>query len=61
MEWALIAAVMVSFGLTAALLCSSYLRSKAKRESRQVGYRRGEILVDSADVPEFKPTWRDLR
>ncbi len=55
------AAVMVSFGLTATLLCSSYLRSKAKRESRQVGYLRGEVLVDSADVPEFKPTWRDLR
>ena len=61
MDWALIAAATVSFGLAATAVCTSYLRSKAQREKRQVGYQREEIQINAADVPEFKPTWRNTR
>lgn len=60
MDW-VIAAATVSFGLAAIALCITYLRSKAKRGNRQVGYRREEIQIDPANVPEFKPTWKDAR
>jgi hypothetical protein len=61
MDWALIIAAAVSFGLAATALCTSYLRSKAKRENRKVGYQREEIHIDAKKVPEFKPTWRNTR
>ena len=61
MDWALIVAAMVSFGLAATALCISYLRSKANRQKRKVGYEREEIHIDAAKVPEFKPTWRNTR
>jgi hypothetical protein len=57
----LIAAATVSFGFAATALCISYLRSRAKRRNRQIGYRREEMQIDPANVPEFKPTWRDAR
>jgi hypothetical protein len=59
MDWELIIAVTVPFGLTAVVLWTTYLRSKAKREKRPVGYQREEIQIDAANVPEFKPTWRN--
>jgi hypothetical protein len=62
MDRALIIAAAVFFGIVAAALWANYLASrKAKRENREVGYRRAEILIDPNAVPEFKPTWRDLR
>jgi len=62
MTWALITVTVVSFGLAAIMLyISNHLRSKAKHGNRQVGYRREEIQIDLANVPEFKPTWRDRR
>jgi hypothetical protein len=61
MDWALIAAT-VFFGLTVKALWADYRGSRrAKRESREVGYRRGEIQIDLHAVSEFKPTWRDMR
>lgn len=61
MDWPLIVAATVSFGLAATALCIGYLRSRAKREKRRVGYQREEIQINAADVPEFKPTWRNTR
>jgi hypothetical protein len=63
MDQALIAAAAVFFGLVAILLwANSYLGSrKAKRETHEVGYRRPEIHIDANAVPEFKPSWRDMR
>ena len=61
MEWVLIAAVTILAGLTAAALGVKYLRSRAKSGKRQVGYQREEIQIDAADVPQFKPTWRNTR
>jgi hypothetical protein len=52
----------VFIGLAATGLWVGYLRSRnAKSENRQVGYRREEIEINAAAVPEFKPTWRDMR
>ena len=61
MDWVLIAAVTVVSVLTATALCVKYLRSRAKRGKRQVGYLRDEIRINAADVPQFKPTWRNTR
>ena len=62
MDWALITAVTIPFGLTATALWVTYRVSrKAKRKKRQVGYQREEIKIDPANVPEFKPTWRNTR
>ena len=63
MDPTLFAAAAVFFGLVAVALWANHLmRSrKAKRENREVGYRRAEIQIDAAAVPEFKPTWRELR
>ena len=61
MDWVLIAAVIVFIGFAATVLCLNYLRLKAKPKNRQVGYQREEIRINAADVPEFKPAWRDLR
>ena len=61
MVWTLIAA-MISSGLAAIALWVSYLQSKSKPKKRQhLGYEREEIQIDAANVPEFKPTWRDAR
>jgi hypothetical protein len=61
MDWVLIVAVAVVSGLTATAVCVKYLRSRAKSEKRQVGYLRDEIRMNAADVPQFKPTWRNTR
>jgi hypothetical protein len=65
MNQALIIGAAVFFGLAAFALWADYLRSrKAKRknrENREVGYRRPDIQIDPRAVPEFKPTWRDVR
>ena len=62
MDWAVIAAVTVPFGLTATALWVTYRVSrKGKREKREVGYQREEIQINAAAVPEFKPTWRNTR
>jgi hypothetical protein len=62
MDWTLIAAAMISFGLAATALWVSHLRSKSKPKKRHhLGYEREEIQIDPANVPEFKPTWRDAR
>ena len=62
MDWALVAAVIVFVGLTAAATWVNHLLSrKGKRQKREVGYQREEIQIDAAAVPEFKPSWRDMR
>jgi len=63
MDQALIAAAAVFFGLVAILLWANYYLGsrKAKQETREVGYRRDEFIIDPRGVPEFKPTWRDMR
>lgn len=63
MDQALIAAAAVFLGLVTVLLwANSYISSrKAKRETREVGYRRPEIHIDASAVPEFKPSWRSMR
>ncbi len=61
MDWALIAAIIVFMGFVATVLSLTYLRSKAKPKNRQVGYQREDIVINAADVPTFKPTWRNTR
>jgi hypothetical protein len=62
MDPALFIAAAVFFGLVAiALWVNHLLRSRKTKSERQVGYRRPEIEIDAAAVPEFRPTWRELR
>jgi hypothetical protein len=62
MNQALITAAAVFFGLVAIVLWVDYLRSrKAKPENREVGYRRADIEIDARAVPQFRPTWREMR
>jgi hypothetical protein len=62
MDWALIAAMIIFFGLAATVLLVNYLVSrKGKRRKREVGYLRPAIEIDPGAVPEFKPSWRHLR
>jgi len=62
MDPALFIAAAVFFGLVAiALWVHHLLRARNLKTEREVGYRRPEIYVDAAAVPEFKPTWRELR
>ena len=62
MDPALFIAAAVFFGLVAiALWVNHLLRSRNARSKREVGYRRSEIHIDAAAVPEFRPTWRELR
>jgi hypothetical protein len=55
----LIVAVIFSLVVFGVARYVGNLRSKPKR--RRVGYQREEIQIDMADVPEFKPTWRNAR
>jgi hypothetical protein len=62
MDPVLFTTAAVFFGLVAIVLwVHQLLRSRNAKNEREVGYRRSEILIDAAAVPEFKPTWRELR
>jgi hypothetical protein len=62
MDWALIIAVTIPFGLTAMALWVTYrISRKRKGEKREVGYQRKEIQINAADVSDFKPTWRNTQ
>jgi hypothetical protein len=62
MDQALFIAAAIFFGLVALAQWVYYLFSrKAKRKRREVGYLRPDIEINAAAVPEFKPTWRELR
>jgi hypothetical protein len=62
MDWALIIAVTIPFGLTATALWVTYrISRKRKGEKREVGYQREEIQINAADVSDFKPTWRNTQ
>jgi hypothetical protein len=63
MDQGLMIAAAVVFGLITVVLWVNNLRRsrKAKGERREVGYLRPEIEINAAAVPEFKPSWRDLR
>jgi hypothetical protein len=63
MDQALMFSAAVFFGvITVVLWVKNLYRSrKAESEKREVGYLRPEIEINAAAVPEFKPTWRDLR
>ena len=62
MAWALVVTLNIGFGIAVATLWVKYLGSRnAKAQKRGVGYRREEIEIDPANVPQFKPTWRDAR
>lgn len=50
--------VAVFFGLVAAGLRASYRR--ANQKNRHVGYDREEIVINAADVPQFKPNWQNI-
>lgn len=62
MDWDFIIAAAIPLGLTTTALWVTYRVSRKRRHAnRRVGYQREEIQIDPADVPEFKPTWRDAR
>jgi hypothetical protein len=55
-------AVVGLLGVATALACNRLLSApKNKPENRRVGYRREEIQINAANVPEFEPTWQDMR
>ena len=62
MDPAIFTTAAVFFGLVAiALWANHLLRSRKTKNEREVGYRREDIQIDPAAVPEFRPTWRDIR
>jgi len=63
MDQALMFAAAIFFGLvTVVLWVNNLCRSrKAKSRKCEVGYLRSEIEINAAAVPEFKPTWHELR
>lgn len=63
MIWALFAIILnVVFAIAAAAIWTNHFASwKVKLRKREVGYQRGEIQIDPANVAPFKPTWRDAR
>jgi hypothetical protein len=61
MIWVLFIALNVFFGIAGAALWTNYCGSQAKHQNRKVGYRRDEIQIDPADVPQFKPNWQNSR
>ena len=62
MDPAFFIAAAIFFGLVAcALWINGLLSRRTKSEIRQVGYQRTDIEIDPRAVPEFKPTWRNLR
>ena len=56
MDWALITAVAIPFGLTATALWVTYRISRKRK-----GENREQIQINAADVPDFKPTWRNTQ
>jgi len=62
MDQAFFIAAAVFFGLVALAQWIYHLASrKTKLGKREVGYMRPEIEINAAAVPEFKPSWRELR
>jgi len=62
MSWAFVVALNIFFGTAVAVFWIKYFGSrKTKPLNRRVGYHRDEIEIDAADVPPFKPTWRNAR
>ena len=61
MTWTLIAAAILSFFFAATALWVSYARSKKKEIKRPRNFEREEFQIDPKNVPEFRPTWRDLK
>jgi hypothetical protein len=55
-------AVNVLFGIGVATLWRRYFGANAaKNPKRRIGYRREMIEIDSANVPQFQPNWRNIR
>jgi hypothetical protein len=61
MDWTFAISMTIPLGLAAVILRINHLRSKAKRETRKVGYQREEIIIAPSNVPEFKSTWHKLK
>jgi hypothetical protein len=63
MIWALFAITLnVLFAIAAAAIWTNHFASwKVKPRTREVGYLREEIQINSAKVAPFKPTWRNAR
>ena len=53
-------ALIIPFVIGALILFVSH-GLKLKTKKRQVGFEREEFRIDAANVPEFKPTWRNAR
>jgi hypothetical protein len=62
MDWELIIALNVGFSISAALLwkaCSGSKKTKVRKGA--IRHRHDELEIDPAEVPHFKPTWRNAQ
>jgi hypothetical protein len=60
MDWELIVALNLVFAISAALLWKACSGSKkAKPRKGGIRHRHDEFEIDPAEVPHFKPTWRN--
>jgi len=61
MDFPLLIGVNVLFVALTTLLWTEYAGHKKAKDPKRAGRRREELSIDPATVPEFKPTWRELR
>ena len=62
MSWELIAALNVVFAITAAALWTACSGSKKVTVRKgAIRHRHEELEIDPAEVPHFKPTWRNAQ
>jgi len=62
MTWQIIVALNVAFAISAAVLwtaCSSSKKIKVRKH--EIRHRHDEFEIDPANVPHFKPTWRNAQ
>lgn len=61
MDWTLFALIAIS-GLAAGYFWLKFLKSRQiKAQKRRTNLRDEEFVIDPANVPEFRSTWRDAR
>ena len=62
MSWELVVALNVAFAILAATLWSACSDSKkVKVRKGEIRHRHEAFEIDPADVPHFKPTWRNAQ
>ena len=60
MYWIFVGSLNAFFVVVALVTWRKYFGQR-KRHTRKLGYLREEIQITPMDVPEFKPTWHDVK